>query len=241
MIKFGSLNVKDIRIGETQVKKVAVGSEVIWEKSTSPLPSGYRQVEYLQSSGTQWINSNYYPNLDTLLEMKYRYIFENSGRMCWAFGSRNTTSSGGFGFILNYFGSTTDESISVFSDNTYPNNMFRENLRNQDIIVQQSKNGLYIDGIRKYNNRQTTFQCSYPCLLFWGSTEGTGDSGRLPYGRIYYCKIWESDVIQRDFIPCLDPNDRPCMFDLVTQQPFYNQGTGTFGYETMDGTFVAPT
>ena len=241
MIKFGSLNVKDIRIGEQQVKKVAVGSEVIWEKSVSPLPSGYTEVKYLQSSGTQYIDSNYYPNLDTLLEMKYRYIFENSAGMYWAFGSRNTTSSGGFGFIFNYYGSTTDENVSVFSDNTYPSNMFRENLRDQDIIVQQSKNGLYIDGNLKKTNNQTTFQCSYPCLLFWGRTGGTGDSGRPPYGRIFYCKIWESDVIQRDFIPCLDTNNIPCMYDTVTQQTFYNAGTGTFGYETMDGTVVAPT
>ena len=41
MIKFGSLDIKDIRIGEQQVKKVAVGSEIVWERKTETLVYGW--------------------------------------------------------------------------------------------------------------------------------------------------------------------------------------------------------
>ena len=33
-----------------------------------------------------------------------------------------------------------------------------------------------------------------------------------------------------DLIPVLDKNNIPCMFDKVTKQFFYNQGTGQFLY-----------
>ena len=32
-------------------------------------------------------------------------------------------------------------------------------------------------------------------------------------------------------IPCLDDNNVPCMYDTISGDTFYNQGTGTFGYE----------
>lgn len=30
------------------------------------------------------------------------------------------------------------------------------------------------------------------------------------------------------------------MYDTISKQPFYNAGGGEFGYELMDGTYVAP-
>ena len=45
-------------------------------------------------------------------------------------------------------------------------------------------------------------------------------------GRIYEVEISEFETVIHHFIPCLDPNNKPCMFDIITQQPFYNQGDG---------------
>ncbi len=55
-------------------------------------------------------------------------------------------------------------------------------------------------------------------------------------GRIYgfYVKryinnstITESMMV---LVPLLDKNNRPCMFDLVKREYYYNQGTGEFKY-----------
>lgn len=48
--------------------------------------------------------------------------------------------------------------------------------------------------------------------------------------RIYYCKIWQGDSLVRDLIPVLDWDMKPCMYDKVSGQLFYNQGTGAFNY-----------
>ena len=38
-----------------------------------------------------------------------------------------------------------------------------------------------------------------------------------------------ADVL-RHFIPALDNSNRPCLYDLTTEQPYYNGGTGEFLY-----------
>ena len=45
-------------------------------------------------------------------------------------------------------------------------------------------------------------------------------------GRIREFSIESEGVLQLNFIPALDPDGNPCMYDTVSQKPFYNMGTG---------------
>ena len=47
-------------------------------------------------------------------------------------------------------------------------------------------------------------------------------------GKIYSVKIYSTNTIVRDFIPVLDFNDTPCMYDKVEGKFYYNAGTGQF-------------
>ena len=49
--------------------------------------------------------------------------------------------------------------------------------------------------------------------------------------KISYFKLYHSDQLALDLIPVLDQNNIPCMYDKISDQFFYNQGSGTFGYE----------
>ena len=53
--------------------------------------------------------------------------------------------------------------------------------------------------------------------------------------RVYWFKIFEDGQIVRNFIPALDPNGIPCMYDTVGQKPYYNAGTGNFKYVRLNG------
>lgn len=46
--------------------------------------------------------------------------------------------------------------------------------------------------------------------------------------RIYSAQIKVAGTLVRDFIPVLDENNVPCMFDNVSKTYFYNKGTGNF-------------
>lgn len=43
-------------------------------------------------------------------------------------------------------------------------------------------------------------------------------------------KIWRNGALVRNFIPVMDFNEVPCMYDKVSNAFFYNQGSGSFGY-----------
>ena len=48
--------------------------------------------------------------------------------------------------------------------------------------------------------------------------------------RVSYCKLWDNGILVRDFIPCLDYNNVPCMYDKVEGKPYYNTASGEFDY-----------
>ena len=70
--------VKDLTIPEGSVKQVSVNSVVLWKKGL--LPSGYTQLEYIESTGTQYIlipSKKYIANEE--LEIDFAYTRFNSG------------------------------------------------------------------------------------------------------------------------------------------------------------------
>ena len=70
---------------------------------------------------------------------------------------------------------------------------------------------------------------------------------------MYSFQIYDNNSLNSSFIPCystttvtdVDGIERPKntigMYDTVEGQFYVNKGTGTFGYETEDGTYIAPT
>lgn len=55
-----------------------------------------------------------------------------------------------------------------------------------------------------------------------------GVGGTHFQGRIYGCKHYSGDELIQDFVPCLNADGVPCMFDLVSRKSFYNKGNGSF-------------
>lgn len=49
--------------------------------------------------------------------------------------------------------------------------------------------------------------------------------------KLYSCKIWdENGKLVRYFVPCLDANDTPGLYDVITKDTFYNRASGTTGF-----------
>lgn len=61
----------------------------------------------------------------------------------------------------------------------------------------------------------------------WNKTEDKIDKLGVFVGRVFAINV-SDDEKAFNFIPSLDTTGTPCMFDLVTKQPFYNSGTGQF-------------
>ncbi len=172
-------------------------------------------LPYIQSSSQQHIDTGVKLTGDSKIELIYKPLA--FGWVNFVFG-HNTGNRPYFMMSYNYNGAYgTTRLIDYGSQGAYPGVIETELGHTYHVII--DKNKFYEDGRLLYTFTKETFTCARNSYLF-GST--WGNSPHDAKIRMYMCKIWDNDILIRDFVPVLDPNKRPCMFDLVTQQPFYS-------------------
>ncbi len=198
------------------------GTCLIWEirpARLSQLPDTYTQLEYLESNGTQYIDTGVIPTNTTGVKIKYnkyvsgdqvvvgvdtepgRFYINPAQNLFLPFneGWSEVGSSGPT--VLN-----TDYEVSM----NYMNNRKR-----------------YVNGIEKQNITHTLGQ-SKKMFLFAANYNGNGANWKFS-GKVYYLKITNGSQITHDFIPARRNSDGKLgMYDLVSNTFFTNQGSGTF-------------
>ena len=68
--------------------------------------------------------------------------------------------------------------------------------------------------------------------LYLFAYNNKGNAGQKSNCRLGIVKFTKNGDIIKELVPALDSSGRPCMYDTVSKQAFYNQGTGEFLYPT---------
>ena len=197
------------------------------------LPAGFKKCVYLQSDGTQWIDTGVIPDNETGLYFKALQL--------------------SYGDLISNGVAENDYTIysPLFINKTlyYKWGSTRHNLlawdKADDLIFHSSLN-LYNSKIAKFDSEDTDVVSSItsqegtytlPIWLFSYNDNGSYNSTYGKWvGRIYRAQITQGDALIRDFVPCLDANGRPCMYDIIgggtiEDNTYYNQSGGTeFAY-----------
>jgi len=200
------------------------------------LPGGFMRLEYLESTGTQYIDTNYKPN-----NLTYFYL---------DFQSRNATKGSNDLSGARWSGADTYSTYAITdgSSSTWQYNLFygRYDLNHwtslgtnsQDFLIQ--RHTAYIDGVNRVCSLDNTFaqisdetyQSTYNFCLFGFNNMGNVAKG---YYRIYEAILKENNVDIRHFIPALRLSDnKPGLYDLVGKVFYTNAGTGEFIYNVID-------
>ena len=203
---------------------------LIWQKAQaqSGLPDGYTAVNYLQSSGTQWINTEYILQSSDTVELKAEYAQRGSlnrtvAYLCGSdkqFGVDFSISEDTQGYgIRDVFGSLITKSGATPEVGT-------------EFVVVSSISLLRVvvgETITEISKKAPTYTpVNWPVYLFTTNRDKTAFYAAF-IGKIYYVKITNSQgEMTLNCIPCLDVDGVPCMFDLVSRKSFYNKGTGSF-------------
>lgn len=180
------------------------------------LPEGYLQLSYIQGSGTQYIDTGFKPNNNTRVVMDVESVADGTFAF---FGIRDSETTNAY--ILWQLSST-----SIRSD--YGANQVQQTVdstKNRIVIDKHETSCMY--GSISIENESSTFSCSNNLLLFTTSTGGTVDE-RKASAKLYSCKIYDNDLLIRDFIPVKNESDTVGLYDLVEEKFYANAGTGAF-------------
>lgn len=186
-----------------------------------------RRVAYLESHGREWIDTGIIPTEATSCKLDGQFIGVNATQINGVFDS----SDGFLGFDIgvnngkwfarrfggNPLKTTADTNRHVF-----------------EIISDES--AFSIDGT-KYHLNFSYGSFSKSIYLFARNDTKDGVQSKITY----YCNLAlygfsarENDTLVQDLIPVLDLSGRPAMYDEVSGQFFYNQGTGEFTWGELE-------
>ena len=195
---------------------------------TPILPNEYQEVEYIESTGTQYIDTGYCP-YKTKTEVKFQYT--GSSNVSGVYILASWTSNNRY-YPVAYSGivnGTTYNQFRTANKNNIYTNLGAYDSEVHSVIYNDEENKVYFDNILKttVTDLDTPNTNSIYLFAMHGSTGAENSSSC----RIFSVKLMDktTNTIARNFIPCYRKSDNEIgMYDLVSNQFYTNAGTGVF-------------
>lgn len=195
---------------------VFIGSD---EEEPSLLPDGYTQKTYIESSGTQYIDTLFKHNQNTRVVMDVQAT-ETPTANVWVFEGRISTSEARHGVFFHQTGAN-----KWYGDYSGQRKEFSSVTSTERLSIDFNKNVLSING-ESVTFTSDTFQSIVNLILLAANTNGT-IAGQAS-ARLYSCKIYDNGTLIRDFIPCTNPSGVAGLYDVAGNAFYANAGTGNF-------------
>ena len=202
---YGGVNITD---SEDYQICLDLSNEMLKNSEIKP----YYELDFLQTSGTQYIDTGIIPT-NHKVEIKFKYLQATNNTSL--FGTTSTTYHLTWYSNRWYYACGNSESnMSTTSCTTL-----------QTVIFNNDNNKITMNGT-EYGSTKGTSSATINLLLF----ARTDNLSNKVNAEFYYMKIYDKSTNQlvRDFIPVEDINGVICLYDKVTKQFFYNIGSGTF-------------
>lgn len=215
--------------------KDGVAAKVVFADSV--LPHEYQEVEYIESNGTQYIDTGFYPTPKIKFCADLYFDYTND--------KLSSTTAGFMGISADFsinFGSADNQKQQVFfwlngynNDNANSNATTSYVPQNTKTYFElNAKNRTYVCGIRSGNVlTEKTTDSKYSACLFGYKKSADNYAAIHPFTffpmRLYTCKFYDDDKLVRNFVPCYSKiNGTIGLYDLVEGKFHSNQGTGVF-------------
>lgn len=179
----------------------------------SQLPTEYQEVEYIQSSGTQYIDTGFVVNKSD------SYVLEIDG----LFPSQAQAYQGCNGYMQfitsSKYGISGDSSVAVGNRNTV-----RVEYANQT-------EKLFVDGAQIESKSWSAYDGSDVKLALFrlGDINNGWFTGTIAQGTIYGYKVWKNNILVSECVPCVRNSDNVAgVYDIIREQFITNVGSGVF-------------
>lgn len=200
----------------------------IYNENQPILPSAYQEVDYIESSGTQYIDTGMKLTEKSGVELKISDLTFGSRKI---FGSRTSATSNNFSII------STSSSIVCDFYNYSVNRLTVNTPITDPITISMNNQKLSLNTNEQVVSSYNSFTTPGNAYIFNGA-------GSFPAGytnasmRLYYCRLYDNGVLKKNLIPCYRKSDNVVgLYDIVNDEFIQNTGTGVFTY----GSEIQPT
>lgn len=191
---------------------------------TSRLPEGYTELAWIESTGTQYIDSLYKPTSEKLrIVADFTWADVSSGKSVIAMQDGTRTDGKWLvwymesnGNLRHYIGNTNGLNMAVTAGTNY---LF-------DITADNGTLTAVRNGNTQTMAYSGTIPKSYSIAIFGNHANGT--FLQLSSVKLRSTQIYDNGTLVRDYIPCINPSGDVGLYDLVTAAFFGNSGTGAF-------------
>lgn len=189
-------------------------------QTSDNFPQDFTKLEYIESNGSQALDTGYNPNSNTRVVLDYN-LTQLTGKWMGIFAARDLN---GYANQYAYWSNETGVYRSNYSGET--GILFGSQNTNRHII-DKNKAILKEDGIVVASHPAATFSCGCSLHIFCGNTGGTKE--HYAYMKLYSCKIYNDDVLVRDYVPVKRNRDSLTgLYDRVSRIFTSSSGTGDF-------------
>jgi hypothetical protein len=184
------------------------------------LPLEYQEVEYIQSDGNQYINLQFAPTVNTKTELDLQISSVQAGSTP-IFGYRNGDDK----YAIWIANGTLQFAFNLGTQDT--GYSFSQSMSSRAKLTMSSAGYYYNDTFLVACSNTRTISCGN-AYLFALNDNGWADN-RIAVMKVYGCKVYESGVLIRDYVPCYRKSDNVVgLFDRVNKTFYVNSGSGSF-------------
>lgn len=234
--------------GESSSEMIREGNSELWLQKSKTLNdadgNSYTRCEYIQSSGTQTINTEYFWKTEnTEIEADFAVITNASNQSVWGNEEYYTSSAryftgvphGSKGSYSLYIGSGSGTGFSVTLGTRTVIDVATNSSKNVTIKKdgEQIVSRTYSGTVMTRANAKTVGPTTGYIFIF--SNHNSGTSGTVATGsqmiesmRVYGFRMWDDGKLVRDFVPCYNSSGTAGLLDLVEMRFHANAGSGTF-------------
>ena len=185
----------------------------------SRLPQGYQEVEYIESSGTQYIDTGYKPTSNNLrVVCDFEYTADHSASSVFGSESSGQYSIVPWGAPEFYVGSSTQLLAQTTALNTKYLLDAHANAGTLTVSLNGTTNSASYSG-----SILTTVNMGIFCNIV------AGVASQFCSMKLYAMYIYDNGNLVRDFVPCYRKSDNVAgLYDLVNNVFYTNVGSGVF-------------
>lgn len=194
----------------------------------SQLPTEYQEVEYIKSSGTQYINTGVIPTVDTGVKIRGHFTSVQNDHNIILGASDQTTFSNGKPYSVDPcpdrvyfpFGEFAGDSTDTITTTQTKNKQYEYTLNYMD------SGKASVDTLQITLPTRTSMTSN---ALYLFCLNGNGTAGYYAHFALEYLQITQGTSVIHDYVPCYRKADNVAgLYDLVTGTFLANAGSGTF-------------